>query len=84
MFEVDYVYFFFIKGFFGGVQNGVDGDSMFVDGGVGYGVDVGGVGMGGKLLGCSLLVRKMFQFMSNMLGGNEGVNINIIMSQIGM
>ncbi|KAK0390961.1 hypothetical protein NLU13_0463 [Sarocladium strictum] len=84
MLEADYVHLFFSKGPLGGAQNGADGDSMFVDGGAGYGADAGGAGMNGKLSGCSPLARKMFQFMSNTPGGNEGVNINIITSQTGM
>lgn len=85
MLEADYVHLYFTKGPLGGGQNGAaDGDSMFVDGGSGYGQDAGGAGMGNKLSGCSPLARKMFTFMNNTPGGNEGVNINIITSQGGM
>ena len=59
------------------------GESMFVDDGYG----AGGGGGGGdeetpaqKLARASPLAKKMFQYLNNTPGGNEGLNVNMIVS----
>ncbi|CCT65129.1 related to single-stranded DNA binding protein 30K chain [Fusarium fujikuroi] len=86
MLEAAYVHLYFTKGPLGG-QGGAngDGDSMFVDGG-GYN-DNGGGNAGQaptKLAGCSGLAKKMFNFMNDTPGGNEGVHLNVITNSTGM
>jgi hypothetical protein len=86
MLEATYVHLYFTKGPLGG-QGGAngDGDSMFVDGG-GYN-DNGGGNAGQaptKLAGCSVLAKKMFNFMNDTPGGNEGVHLNVITNTTGM
>ncbi|TDZ47222.1 Replication factor A protein 2 [Colletotrichum trifolii] len=73
----------------GAGQGGAGGDSMFVDGGDGYGggAPQGGAGAGahaGKLRGCSAAAQKMFNFINNAPGGNEGVHLNQIASGAGL
>lgn len=83
MLEATYVHLFFTReapG--GGGQNG--GDSMFVDGGDAGGGDANNAVVSGKLSGCTPGAKRMYNFMSNTPGGNEGVNINIITNGTGM
>ncbi|KAF6833475.1 hypothetical protein CPLU01_05513 [Colletotrichum plurivorum] len=94
--EATYVHLYFTQGPPGGGNAangggaGAGGDSMFVDGNDSYG---GGGGAGqaggnsahaGKLRGCSPNAQKMFNFINNSPGGNEGVHINQIATQAGM
>lgn len=90
--EATYVHLYFSRGPLG--QNGAagaDGDSMFVDGD-GYGGGAGGAGAGAgsggqlpsKLSGCSALAKKMYNFMNNSPGGNEGIHLNVITNSTGM
>lgn len=89
MLEATYVHLFFTKGPLGGAggangqQNGGEnGDSMFVDGGAGYG---GAASQNAdKLVRCSAGAKKMFNFLSSAPGSNEGVDINIVTSSTGM
>lgn len=87
--EASYVHLYYTKGPLGGDQqqnnNGGDGnagagDSMFVD--------QDGSGARGeetaKLSACGPNARKMFQFLSNSPGGNEGVHLNLITSGTGL
>ncbi|RMJ13095.1 hypothetical protein BHE90_011583 [Fusarium euwallaceae] len=84
MLEATYVHLYFTKGPLGG-QGGAngEGDSMFVDGG-GYNDQTGSNAAPSKLSGCSGLAKKMFNFMNDAPGGNEGVHINIITSSTGL
>ena len=84
--EATYTHLYFTKGPLGaGGQNGhaANGDSMFVDGGAGTGANGGGA-MNGKLSGCSALARKMYTYMSEAPGGNEGIHLNVITNNTGM
>ncbi|KND93127.1 Replication factor A protein 2 [Tolypocladium ophioglossoides CBS 100239] len=88
--EATYVHLFFTRGPPGG-QNGAaaNGDSMFVDGGAGggYGNETGGGNAGqipSKLSTCSAPAKKMYNFMNNTPGGNEGIHLNVITSSTGM
>ena len=97
MLEATYVHLYFTKGPLGGQGGGANGDDgMFVDGG-NYNDNAGGNngngngGNGGNTIqshsknaGCSQLAKKMFTFMSETHGGNEGVHVNIITSSTGM
>jgi len=87
MLESTYVHLFYTKGAPG--QNGAaaDGDSMFVDGGAGYGNTSGGNNPGNsKLTGCSESAKKVYNYITNAsgAGGNEGQHLNIITNQTGM
>jgi replication factor A2 len=62
---------------------------MFVDGGAGagYGNVTGGGGanqMPSKLSTCGAAAKKMFNFMNNTPGGNEGIHLNVITGSAGM
>jgi len=86
MLEATYVHLYFTKGPLGGQGGGANGDDgMFVDGG-GYNDNAGGNTSQShtKIAGCSPLAKKMFTFMSETPGGNEGVHVNIITSSTGM
>ncbi|KAJ3508848.1 hypothetical protein NM208_g15756 [Fusarium decemcellulare] len=86
MLESTYVHLYFTKGPLGG-QGGAngEGDSMFVDGG-GYNDQAGGnVGQTPtKLAGCTPLGKKVFNFMNDSPGGNEGVHLNVITNSLGL
>jgi hypothetical protein len=86
--EATYVHLYYTKGPLGGGKgaNGAGGgDSMFVDGyGGGVKMEAGGDANSGKLQGCGPQARKMFNFISNSPGGNEGVHMNVISSGTGM
>ena len=86
MLEATYVHLYFTKGPLGQNNAGGDGDSMFVDGG-GYNNDAGGGNnnqIQGKLSGCSPQAKKMFNFMNNTPGNNEGIHLNVIISSTGL
>jgi hypothetical protein len=86
MLEATYVHLYFTKGPIGGQGGGANGDDgMFVDGG-NYNDNAGGNTSQShtKIAGCSPLAKKMFTFMSETPGGNEGVHVNIITSSTGM
>lgn len=86
MLESTAVHLYFTRGPPGG-QNGAaaNGDSMFVDGGDGYnGGTSGGNAGASKLVNCSPLAKKMFNFMGSADGGNEGFHLNVVTSQTGM
>lgn len=65
-------------------QAGAGGDSMFVDDGYGGGGGGGAGGGGGdgsrqqKLAGVGAPAKKVFGFLENTPGGNEGVNVHLI------
>lgn len=88
--ESTYVHLYFTRGPLGG-QGGAantDGDSMFVDGGE-YGGGAGDAAAAGgqapsKLSGCTANARKMFNFMNNTPGGNEGIHLNVVTNSTGM
>ncbi|OHE93302.1 hypothetical protein CORC01_11370 [Colletotrichum orchidophilum] len=93
--EATYVHLYFTKGPLNadgsgpGANGGGGEDGMFVDGGDGYGG--GGAAAGGgnpaqasKLRGVSASAQKMFNFINNAPGGNEGVHLNQISSGAGL
>lgn len=97
--EATYVHLYFTKGPLnadgsGPAANGGAGgggeDGMFVDGGDGYGAGGGAAAGGGnpaqasKLRGVSANAQKMFNFINNAPGGNEGVHLNQISSGAGL
>jgi replication factor A2 len=88
MLESTYVHLYFTRGPIGaqGAAPAGDGDSMFVDGGNYGGAGAGDAsgGQGSKLSGCSANAKKMFNFMNNTPGGNEGINVNIVTNSTGM
>ncbi|KAH7030808.1 replication protein A 32 kDa subunit [Microdochium trichocladiopsis] len=73
--EATYVHLFFTKGGLpsAGGANGSGGDSMFVDND-----SYGNSGGNASLAGMSANARKMFQWLQNAEGGNEGVNLHMI------
>ncbi|KAJ9132523.1 Replication factor A protein 2 [Pleurostoma richardsiae] len=92
--EATYVHLYFVNkdrhGGSGGAGAGADGhaagdggDGMFVDqyGGAGSG---GGAAGPAKLNSCSGAAQRMFNFVNNSPGGNEGVHLNMIASGTGM
>ncbi|KAK7397625.1 Replication factor A protein 2 [Neonectria punicea] len=82
--EATYVHLYFTKGPLGG-QNGAngDGDSMFVDGG-NYQAGNTASQAPSKLSGCGGPAKKMFNFMNDAPGGNEGIHLNVITNSTGM
>lgn len=85
MLEATYVHLYFSRGPLGG-QNAANGDenSMYVDGG-GYNDQGGNGGQApSKLAGCTQQAKKMFTFMTEMQGTNEGVHLNVISNSTGM
>lgn len=83
MLEATYVHLYFTKGPLGQGGAGGDGDSMFVDGG-GYNDGGNTAQIPNKLSGCTPLAKKMFNFMNNTPGSNEGVHLNVITNQAAM
>ncbi|OIW32073.1 replication protein A, subunit RPA32 [Coniochaeta ligniaria NRRL 30616] len=70
-------------------QTGGDGESMFVDDGYGGGGGGGGAGGGEetpqqKLARASPLAKKVFAYLNNTPGGNEGVSAHLIASGTGL
>ncbi|KHN98077.1 Replication protein A, subunit RPA32 [Metarhizium album ARSEF 1941] len=84
--EATYVHLYLTRGPLGqdGAANG-GGDSMFVDGG-GYGGNAhgGNAAQVTKLTGCSLPAKRIFNFINDTPGMNEGVHLNVISSSTGM
>ncbi|KUI68263.1 Replication factor A protein 2 [Cytospora mali] len=89
--ESTYVHLYFTKGDpaaaaaaqNGGVDGnagGAGGDSMFVDSYAGN----GGSESNAKLAVCSPSAQRMFKFLAETPGGNEGVHLNLITSSTGM
>lgn len=84
--ECTYVHLYFSKGALGsqggagenGAANG-GGDGMFVDSGAGY-----QNGNSSKLTGCSAQAQRMYNFLHNSPGGNEGMHLNMISNGTGM
>ncbi|KAF4126687.1 replication factor A2 [Geosmithia morbida] len=74
MLEATYVHLFFTRGQPG--ANGAGGDGMFVDGGGGgAGAGAGGDSnpvISGKLSGCTPGAKRVYNFITNAPGGNEG------------
>ncbi|KAM5348175.1 hypothetical protein ACJ41O_007999 [Fusarium nematophilum] len=83
--EATYVHLYFTKGPLGGHGGDGEGDSMFVDGG-GYNAQAGGnVGQApNKLSQCSASAKKMFNFMNEAPGGNEGVHLHVVTNSTGL
>lgn len=84
--ESTYVHLYYTKGPLGSSQqnggndqngNAGTGDGMFVD-------SFNGGETAAKLGACGPNARKMFQFLSNTPGGNEGVHLNLITSSTGL
>jgi len=78
--EATYVHLCFTRGKSGGAaaggdgqQGGGGGDSMFVDQ---YGG--GGGGGGNRAAACSANAQRMFNFLQNSAGGNEGLHMNVV------
>ncbi|KAK7721385.1 Replication factor A protein 2 [Diaporthe eres] len=87
MLEATYVHLYLTKGELGGGGanghgdgNAGNGDSMFVDS---YGANGGGENAA-KLGACSPSAQRMFRFLSDTPGSNEGVHLNLITSGTGM
>lgn len=71
----------------GGVGAGGDhgGDSMFVDGGDQGGGQAGGnSGNNAKVMGCTIPAQKVFNFIQNQPGGQEGVGLSTIAGGAGL
>lgn len=83
MLEATYVHLFFTQKDPNQAAGGAaDGDSMFVDGGAGY---AGGNALASsKLTGCTDLAKKMYNYINNSAGGNEGVHLNVVTNQTGL
>ncbi|OAQ86963.1 DNA-directed RNA polymerase I subunit RPA1 [Purpureocillium lilacinum] len=85
--EATYVHLFFTRGPPGGQQQqGQNGDSMFVDGGAGYGngATAGASLANSKLADCSPAAKKVFNYINDTPGGNEGAHLNVVSSALGM
>jgi replication factor A2 len=85
MLEATYVHLQMTRGATGGQAGagaGGDGDSMFVDGGAGYGA---GSSMAPTKLGsCSAAAKRIFQLINTTPGGNEGIHLNMVTSSLNM
>ncbi|ODA77685.1 hypothetical protein RJ55_06287 [Drechmeria coniospora] len=79
--EASYVHLFFTKGPLGGAA--ANGDSMFVDGGNGAAASMAPQS-NGKLSGCTALGKKIFNFINDTPGGNEGMHLNVITNGTGL
>ncbi|PHH72087.1 hypothetical protein CDD80_4773 [Ophiocordyceps camponoti-rufipedis] len=93
MLEATYVHLVNTRGALGGAGGGnaagnTGGDGMFLDGAAGAGAGAGGgaqdAQMSGKLSGCSAAAKKMYNFMNDTPGGNDGIHLNVITSSTGM
>lgn len=86
MLEATYVHLFYTRGPLGqnGQPAGGNEDSMFVDGGAGANGAGSNPITSGKLSGCSPKARKLFNFMNDTPGGNEGIHLNILANSTGM
>ncbi|PNH41706.1 hypothetical protein VD0004_g5463 [Verticillium dahliae] len=92
--ESTYVHLFFTKGPLGGVKAEDNGDGMFVDGGnnnnknnnsnIGNSHASHATGQSIKVAQCTPMGQKMYNFLVNAPGGNEGVHMNVIASGAGM
>jgi len=83
--EATYVHLYFTRGPLGQNGAGAAGEGgMFVDGGAGAESNGAGGQMPSKLSGCSPLARKMYTFMNDTPGGNEGIPLTVITSQAGL
>jgi hypothetical protein len=85
MLEAAYVHLYLTKGELGaangnGDGNAGNGDSMFVDS---YGANGGGENAA-KLGACGPNAQRMFKFLSETPGSNEGVHLNLITSGTGL
>lgn len=84
--EATYVHLYMTKGDLSaagatnGDSNAGNGDSMFVDS---YGANGGGENAA-KLGACGPAAKKMYKFLSDTPGSNEGVHLNLITSGTGM
>ncbi|CRK19952.1 hypothetical protein BN1708_003240 [Verticillium longisporum] len=85
--ESTYVHLFFTKGPFGGAKAEDNGDGMFVDGGNNnnnHSNASHATGQSSKVAQCTPMGQKMYNFLVNAPGGNEGVHMNVIASGAGM
>jgi hypothetical protein len=82
--ETTYVHLYLTKGAIGEGAKQDGGDGMFVDGGAGYnagpGANAGPGDPNSRTAGCTPESKKMFNFLLNTGGGNEGVHLNVIAS----
>lgn len=84
--EATYVHLYHTRGPLNANGAPADGDSMFVDGG-GYSNNAGGgnaAQIPSKLSGCTPLGKRVYTFMNDTPGGNEGIHLNVISSSTGM
>lgn len=89
--ESAYVHLYTTRGPIGGTKAPAGAaageEGMFVDGGPAYNAGASGAaggGMSSKLTGCGPLAQRMYNFLMNAPGGNEGVHLNVIASSSGM
>ncbi|KAL7796647.1 hypothetical protein V8C37DRAFT_372501 [Trichoderma ceciliae] len=84
--EATYVHLFHTRGVVGehGAGGNTNGDSMFVDGGAGYGAGSGGVQLPSKLSGCSGNAKKVYNYLNDTPGGNDGMHLNNLTGALGL
>ncbi|KAL7938195.1 hypothetical protein V8C35DRAFT_291181 [Trichoderma chlorosporum] len=83
--EATYVHLFYTHGAVGGSGAGANnGDSMFVDGGDGYNAGGGGGQLPSKLSGCSATAKRVYSYLNDTPGGNDGMHLNNITGALGL
>ncbi|PNP45832.1 hypothetical protein TGAMA5MH_02572 [Trichoderma gamsii] len=67
-----------------GAGGNANGDSMFVDGGDGFNAGAGGAQLPSKLSGCSAAAKKVYSYLNDTPGGNDGMHLSNITGGTGM
>ncbi|KAM0261702.1 hypothetical protein ACHAQJ_002154 [Trichoderma viride] len=84
--EATYVHLFNTRGAAGGQGAGgnANGDSMFVDGGDGFAGGNGGAQLPSKLSGCSGNAKRVYNYLNDTPGGNDGMHLNNLTGALGL
>ncbi|KAL7950247.1 hypothetical protein V8C42DRAFT_309946 [Trichoderma barbatum] len=83
--EATYVHLFYTRGAVG--ENGAggnNGDSMFVDGGDGFNAGGNGGQLPSKLSGCTSNAKRVYNYLNDTPGGNDGMHLNNITGALGL
>lgn len=85
--EATYVHLYYTHGPQGdgaGAGAAANGDSMFVDGGDGYGAGADGGQLPTKLSRCSANAKRVFNYLNDTPGGNDGMHLNNLTGALGL
>ncbi|UKZ60327.1 uncharacterized protein TrAtP1_001608 [Trichoderma atroviride] len=81
--EATYVHLVNTRGPAGAGAN-ANGDSMFVDGGDGFNAGAGGAQLPSKLSGCSTVAKRVYTYLNDTPGGNDGMHLSNITASTGL